>query len=86
MRELAAQGLQIVLIAIGFGAVAHMIFMLFAGSKHASEGDASASFWSTFLQRTKGHLIPQLVLFALMVLAFLALGWLNKQHPVPLSR
>lgn len=86
MRELAAQGLLIVLMAIGFGAVAHVIFMMFVGPRPTPESHKSTSFWIAFIQRTKGHVMTQLVLFALMVIVFIALGLVNKQHPIPLTR
>ena len=86
MRELVVQGLTIALIAIGFGAVAHVIFMVFAGPRPTPESHKSNSFWSVLIQRSKGHVMTQLVLFALMVIVFIALGMVNKQHPMPLSR
>jgi hypothetical protein len=85
MREFAVQGLQIVLMVIGFGAVAHVIFMVFAGHRPAPESQKATSFWSVLIQRSKGHVIT-LVLFALMIIVFVALGMLNKQHPMPLPR
>lgn len=86
MREFLVQGLTIVLLAIGFGVVAHVIFMVFSGFRPTPESHKTTSFWNVFMRRSRGHVVTQLVLFALMVIVFIALGWLNKQHPMPLSR